>query len=51
VVTGDRLSARELKTGERLGDRIEIVSGVKAGEQVATTDVDKLTDGVKISLK
>ncbi len=51
VVNGDRLSARELKIGERLGDRVEIVSGVKAGEQVASADVDKLADGAKISLK
>jgi HlyD family secretion protein len=51
VVNGDRLVAKELKVGERLGDRIEIVSGVKAGEPVAMTDVDKLVDGLKVSLK
>jgi multidrug efflux pump subunit AcrA (membrane-fusion protein) len=50
VVEGDHLVARELKTGERLGERIEILSGVKAGEPVATTDVEKLTDGVKVSV-
>ena len=33
VVDGDSLAVRELKIGERLGDRIEIVSGVKAGER------------------
>jgi len=49
VVKGDRLVARELKVGERLGDRIEIVSGVDAGEPVAMTDVDKLVDGLKVS--
>jgi len=48
VVNGDHLVARELKVGERLGDRIEIVSGVSAGEPVATTDVDKLVDGLKV---
>jgi multidrug efflux pump subunit AcrA (membrane-fusion protein) len=51
VVDGDRLAARELKVGERLGDRIEIVSGVKPGEMVAATDVDKLVDGVKVSVR
>ena len=45
VLKGDRLVAKELKVGERLGDRIEIVSGVEAGEPVAMTDVDKLVDG------
>jgi RND family efflux transporter MFP subunit len=50
VVEGDKLVVRELKVGDRLGDRIEIISGVKAGEQVAATDVDNLTDGAKVSI-
>ena len=45
VVDGDKLAMRELQVGERLGDRIEIMSGVKAGERVAITDVDTLADG------
>jgi RND family efflux transporter MFP subunit len=48
VVTGDHLSAKELKVGERFGERIEIVSGVKAGDVVANNDVDRLNDGMKI---
>jgi multidrug efflux pump subunit AcrA (membrane-fusion protein) len=51
VVAGDKLVARELKVGDRMGDRIEIVSGVKAGEQVAVTDVEKLVDGAKVTVK
>ena len=51
VVDGDNLAARELKVGDRLGDRIEIISGVKAGDRVAATDVDKLADGLKVSVK
>lgn len=51
VVNGDRLAARELKVGERLGDRIEIVSGVNAGDMVAASDVDKLVDGTKVSVR
>ena len=50
VVEGDTLAVRELKVGDRLGERIEILSGVKAGEQVAATDVDNLTDGAKVSI-
>jgi RND family efflux transporter MFP subunit len=50
VVRGDRLSARELQVGERLGDRIEISSGVKEGEPVAITDVDTLSDGVLVAV-
>jgi RND family efflux transporter MFP subunit len=49
VVEGDRLAARELKIGDRTGDRVEIVSGVKAGDAVALTDVEKLIDGLKVA--
>ena len=49
VVDGDKLSVRELKTGDRLGDRIEILAGIKAGERVAMTDVEKLVDGMKVT--
>jgi len=49
VVDGDHLSVRELKVGERLGDRIEVMAGVKPGEVVALTDVDKLVDGERVS--
>lgn len=48
VVQGDRLASRELQVGERLGDRVEITSGVKEGERVAITDVDTLTDGALV---
>jgi RND family efflux transporter MFP subunit len=50
VVDGDRLAARELQVGERLGDRVEIVAGVKAGEQVAVTDVETLNDGLLVAV-
>jgi multidrug efflux pump subunit AcrA (membrane-fusion protein) len=51
VVQGDKLVARELKVGDRLGDRIEILSGVQAGEAVVVTDVEKLVDGAKVTIK
>ena len=50
VVTGDKLAIRELSVGERVGDRIEVMSGVKAGERVAITDVDSLSDGVAVTV-
>ncbi len=50
VVKGDRLSMRELQIGERLGDRVEIASGVKEGEPVAITDVDTLSDGARVTV-
>jgi len=51
VVDNDKLGVRELKVGDRLDERIEILSGVKAGERVAVTDVEKLVDGAKVSVK
>ena len=51
VVTANRLAAHELTLGDRLGDRIEIVSGVGVGDQVATSDVDVLADGMKVTPK
>jgi hypothetical protein len=42
---------RELKVGDRMGERIEILAGVKAGDRVAVTDVEKLVDGAKVTVK
>jgi multidrug efflux pump subunit AcrA (membrane-fusion protein) len=50
VVDGDHLAMRELKVGERLGERIEVLEGVKPGETVAITGVDKLEDGLKVKV-
>ena len=51
VVEGDHIVGHELKLGDRLGDRIEILGGVAAGDVVAMTDVDNLADGMKVSVK
>jgi RND family efflux transporter MFP subunit len=51
VVDGDHLTMRELKTGDRIGDQMEVLDGVKAGETIALTDVDNLADGMKIAGK
>jgi HlyD family secretion protein len=50
VVHDGKLGLRELSVGERVGDRVEVTSGVKAGERIAITDVDSLTDGAAVSL-
>jgi RND family efflux transporter MFP subunit len=50
VVNGDKLAMRELTVGERMGDRIEVVTGVKAGERVAVSDVDTLADGTLVTV-
>ena len=48
VVKGDRLEMRELQVGERLGERIEVTSGVKPGERVAVTNVETLNGGERV---
>jgi multidrug efflux pump subunit AcrA (membrane-fusion protein) len=50
LLTGDRLTAREVKIGDRLGDRVEVTAGVKAGELFAVTDVDNLADGIRVTV-
>ena len=50
VVSGDKLVVRELSLGERLGDRVEILSGVKPDERIAVTDVDTLTEGLAVAV-
>jgi RND family efflux transporter MFP subunit len=50
AVNGDRLGMHELKTGDRIGDRMEILDGIKLGDQVALTDVDNLSDGMKVTV-
>ena len=49
VVAGGRAEERLVTTGQVLGDRVEIASGLKAGEQVATTNLTQLVDGVAVT--
>jgi membrane fusion protein, multidrug efflux system len=39
---------RLVKTGKSFGDQVEILSGVSDGEQVATSLLDRLRDGVRV---
>jgi membrane fusion protein, multidrug efflux system len=48
AVTDGRLTAREVKLGDRLGERVEIIEGLKAGQSVVVADVDALADGMKV---
>lgn len=49
VVEGDHVEERIVTTGETEGDLIEITKGLKAGERVATMNVARLADGIKVS--
>ncbi len=50
VVHEGQLAAREIKVGDRVDDRIEVVEGMNPGESVVTSDVDNLVDGQKVSV-
>jgi HlyD family secretion protein len=50
VVDGDHLGVRELKVGERLGDRVEVLAGIKAGDRVVATDVETLNEGTRVTI-
>jgi RND family efflux transporter MFP subunit len=53
VATGDaaerRVEERVVATGQTVGDRIEITSGLAVGDQVAVGGLDRLVDGVRIA--
>ena len=48
LVKGTRVAATEIRTGAQIGEMIEVLAGVKAGDKVAVKPLDKLKDGSKI---
>jgi len=51
VAANNKVEERIVSIGERVGDRIELASGVKAGERVATNPRGKLTDGARVQIE
>ena len=51
VVNGDRVEERVVMAGQPVGDRVEITSGLKAGEKVAATGVERVVDGVRVVVR
>lgn len=51
VIVNDRAEERIVMTGQVVGDDVEIVSGVKAGERLAATAVNQLVDGVRVAVR
>ena len=49
VVNGDKVEERIVTTGQQVGTLIEVASGLKAGEKVATKNVPQLFDGARVS--
>jgi RND family efflux transporter MFP subunit len=50
LVKGDRLAETPVTLGSRIGDMVEVQSGVKAGEKVALKPLEKLRDGKRIKV-
>ena len=50
VTASGAIDAREVKVGDRLDQQIEILEGLKDGEQVAVTQLNRLDTGVKVSI-
>ncbi|HKW30204.1 MAG TPA: efflux RND transporter periplasmic adaptor subunit [Verrucomicrobiae bacterium] len=51
VVKGGHAQLRIVKTGGRVGDEVELVSGVDTGEQVVIAGNSQLTDGQRVEVK
>jgi RND family efflux transporter MFP subunit len=49
VVNGDAVEERLVTVGQIVDSMIEVTTGLKAGERVASTNLGQLTDGLKIS--
>jgi RND family efflux transporter MFP subunit len=49
VVNGDRVEERVVTIGDTVDASVEVTSGLKAGERVATRNVAQLVDGAKVS--
>jgi len=50
VIANNVVQAREVKLGDRFGDSVEIVEGVESGEQVATTQLQRLDTGTRVAI-
>ena len=51
VLNGDRVEERIVTAGQTIGERVEITSGLKAGEPVVATGVERLVDGVRVVVR
>jgi RND family efflux transporter MFP subunit len=51
VVSEGRAQLRLVKTGKRIGDEVELVAGVSAGERVVVEGATGLADGQPLTLK
>ncbi len=51
LVKEDRAVETSVSTGEQLGDMIEVLSGIKAGDSVVLKPLNKMKDGVRVKVQ
>lgn len=51
IAANNKIEERIVTVGETVGDRVELASGVKAGERVAANPRGKLSDGVRVQIE
>jgi len=51
LVRQNAVERRAIKTGGTDGDRLEVVAGLKGGDQVVVSPPAELTDGMLITIK
>jgi RND family efflux transporter MFP subunit len=50
VVKDGEVESRDVKTGDHLDDGVEILGGLEQGEEVATTQTQRLDTGMKVTI-
>jgi RND family efflux transporter MFP subunit len=50
LVQGERVKETPITTGETLGDMIEVLGGVKTGDRIVVSPLDKLRDGSRVKI-
>jgi multidrug efflux pump subunit AcrA (membrane-fusion protein) len=49
TVENGQLLGREVVLGDRLGDRVEVTTGLQAGTKIVSSEVEQLADGLKVT--
>jgi HlyD family secretion protein len=50
LIRGNRVIKTPVTTGEKLGDMVEVLHGIKAGDTVVMKPLEKMKDGAKIKI-
>ena len=51
VVESGKLVGKEVVLGDRLGDRVEVSTGLPAGTKIVSSEVEQLADGMPVTAK